>query len=153
MSEVRLNFLNFQPDREDFQNDGLSVAQNVIHEPEGFKPVHLGSAGAFSTTGGLGVSVGTITSIVSKPVGAQGDTFSAWITGGTGINVGLNGVTATSNTTGYPLSFSTAGPTAEIVAFDVCEFADKIYFVVEAQQTQAVPSTTVGLRFSAYMDY
>jgi len=133
--QVRLDFLNYQPDKEDFQNQGLTVATNAIHEPEGWKPVHIGSSGAFATTGGLGASVATVLSIVTKPVGAQGDTFSAWLANDT-LHVGINGVTSTSVTTGYPLSFSTSTSAQEIVSFDVCEFAGKIFFTVEAQQQQ-----------------
>ena len=152
MSEVRLNFLNWRPDVEDVGNDGLSVADNVVHETEGYKPTHLGSTGSFATTGGLAASAATIVSIVVKPVGAGDDLFCAWISGGT-LNVGLNGVTATTATTGYPLSFGTVISNGEITVFDVCESYGKIYFVVEASQTEAVPATTPALRFQGYMDY
>ncbi len=149
--QIRLDFLNFQPDKEDFQNQGLTVATNTIHEPEGWKPVHIGSAGAFATTGGLAASVATVISIVTKPVGAQGDTFSAWLANDT-VHVGINGVTSTSVTTGYPLSFSTSGP-AEIVSFDLCEFAGFIFFTIEAQQQQFAPAAFQTLTAVGYMSY
>ena len=150
--QARLTFLNWRPDAEDVVTDGLTVADNVIHEPEGYKPAHLASAGTFSTTGSLAASVATITSLVSKRVGPWSDQFSAWLSNNT-LNVGLNGVTATSVTTGYPLSFSTAGSSQEITVFDVCEQDGSIFFVVEASQQEGSPSTVQTLRHIGYMDY
>ena len=152
MSELRFTFLNWRPDVEDTEHDGLTIANNVIHETEGFKPAHLASAGTFATTGGLGASVATVRSLIAKPVGVGLDLLCAWISSDT-LHVGLNGVTAASVTTGYPLSFGTSGASQEIVAFDVTEYAGKICFVAEAQQTQAFPTSTVALRFAGYMDY
>ncbi len=153
MSEVRLNFLNFAPDLEDEENTGLTVAQNVVHEPEGYKAIHLGSAGSFSTTGGLAASSATVTSLIAKPVGAGDDLFCAWIAGDT-VHVGINGVTSASDTTGYPLSFATTGSSQAISAFDVCEYASKIFFVVEATQIVNVPSTTTAVvAHIGLMDY
>lgn len=152
MSQIRINFLNYNPDLEDTENEGLTIAQNVIHEPEGYKPVHLGTSTAFATTGGLAASVYTVTSCIAKPIGAGNDLFCAWIANNT-LHVGLNGVTATTAVTGYPLSFSTAGSSQEITAFDVAEYAGKIFFVAEAKQTEASPSTTGVLAHIGYMDY
>ena len=66
MTQVRFDFLNLAPDMEDTENQGLTVAQNVVHDTEGYKPVHLGSAGSFATTGGLAASNATVTSIIAK---------------------------------------------------------------------------------------
>ena len=152
MSEVRFNFLNFNPDSEDTENQGLTIAQNVVHDTEGYKAVHLGSAGSFSTTGGLAASAATITSIVVKPVGVGDDLSCAWIASDT-LHVGLNGVTAASVTTGFPVSFATTGSSQEIVSFDVTEFADKIFFCAQAQQTEIAPSATSTLTTVGYMSY
>jgi hypothetical protein len=151
---TRIDFINWQPDNDEFGTKGLSQADNVIHEPEGYKPVHLASAGSFSTTGGLAASAGTILSIVTKPVGSQNDTFSAWVAQATTptLHVGINGVTASAATTGYPLSFTTTGA-PYIYAFDVCEAHGKIFFVVEARQSEASPSTTTAIRHIGYMDF
>jgi hypothetical protein len=143
--QVRINFLNWQPDMEDFGNEGLVNAQNVVHEPEGYKPVYLASAGVFSTTGGLA----SVSSIVTKPVGSAGDTFSAWLSANT-LHVGINGATAT-NATGSVISFATTGSSQGISFFDVTEFGDYLVFTVEAQQTQASPATTATLRVMGYL--
>lgn len=146
--EVRLNYLNWNPDIEAEGNQGLTVADNVLHEPEGYKALHLASAGTFTTTG----SLSSVSSLIAKPVGAGNDLFCAWISGAS-LNVGLNGVTATSSTTGYPLSFGTAGAVNAITVFDVCESYGKIYFVVEASHQTISPNTVNSLSFQGYMDY
>lgn len=151
MAEIRYNFLNWRPDLEDTENQGLTVAQNVVHEPEGYKPIHLASAGSFVTTGGLAASSATVVSLVSKRIGPWSDQLCAWISNNT-LNIGINGVTLTSTTTGYPLSFSTTG-SPQVTVFDVCEYAGKVTFVVEAQQSQSIPATTAVLRHSGYLDF
>ena len=166
MSNLRVNFLNWKPDTEDVGNDGLTVATNVVHDTEGYKATHLISATAFSTTGGLADSVATVCAlssglpcVIAQPVGAQDDLFVAWLSGSPPtLHVGLNGITSTSDTTGYPLSFSTAyvsntATPVAIFAFDVCEYADKIFFNVEARMGTLSPNTTQSLKYSAYMDF
>lgn len=152
MSQIRINFLNYNPDLEDTENQGLTIAQNVIHEVEGYKPVHLGTSTAFATTGGLAASTYTVTSCVAKPVGAGSDLFVGWIANNT-LHVGLNGVTATTAVTGYPLSFATTGANQAISAFDVTEYAGKIFFIAEATQGTSSPSTLVSISHVGYMDY
>ena len=155
MSGLRVDFLNWRPDQEVFGNDGLTQADNVIHEPEGWKPAHLASSGAFATTGGLAASNATVLSLVSKPVGAQGDVFCAWLANQTTptLHVGINGTTASTSATGYPLAFATAVSSPAIWAFDVCEMGGKIIWTVEARASTSSPATTVSLAFAGHMDY
>ena len=151
--QVRVNFLNWRPDQEDSVTDGLVVADNVIHEPEGYKPAHLATAGAFSTTGGLAASTATVISLVAKPVGSQNDLFCAWVVEDgaftNGIHVGLNGVTATTSATGWPLTAQPAtGGAWAITALDVAEYKDRIHFVVRAQNATLTP-----LSYHGWMDF
>jgi len=154
MPSVRVNFLNWRPDAEDVGNDGLTKADNVIHDVEGYRPAHLASSGAFSTTGGLAASSATVLSVVAKPVGSQGDLFCAWVADATvpTLHVGINGVTATTSATGYPLAMATAATDAEIYAFDVCEYGGSIVFTVEAQATDA-SATALSYAFTGYMSF
>ena len=152
LAEARINFLNWRPDLEDTEHEGLTVAENLIHEPEGYKPCHLGSAGSFSTTGGLAASSATVNSLVAKRIGPWSDQLCAWLSNDT-IQIGINGVTLTSTTTGYPLSFATAGSNQEITVFDVSEYGGKVTFVVEASQSEGSPSTTSSIRHSGYLDF
>jgi hypothetical protein len=152
VSQIRTNFLNWQPDAEDVGNDGLSQADNVLHDTEGYKPVHLGSSTAFSTV--IAASAATVLSIVAKPVGAQGDLFCAWLSGAStpALNVGINGETATSSATGYPPSFAVAVTDPAIWAFDVAEYGGKICWTVEARGADASASA-VSVAFAGLMDY
>lgn len=127
----RIAFLNFQPDKSDLPNEGLEDCDNVVHEPEGYKPVYLESSGAFSTTG----SLNDVTSIVVKTVGPSFDKFHAWLDSDQ-IKVGINGteITSTGSTT---VSFATSGSNQAICFFDVAELAGEIAFTVEAQQDEA----------------
>lgn len=154
MNQVRLNFLNWRPDSEDVNTEGLTVADNAVHDVEGYKPIYLHSAGSFSTTGGLAASTATVLSIVAKPVGAQGDVFCGWIAGDR-LNVGINGVTAAAATTNYPtlVTMSTTISVGAITSFDVCELAGKIFFTIEGAFQTASPNTFTALRMSGYMDY
>ena len=149
MQQTRGNFLNWKPDLEDDNNQGLTVAENVIHEPEGYKPLHLATAGSFSQSGGMS----SVTSVVSKPIGSAGDVFSAWIASNGNICVGVNGYTATTSSTGYPLSFSTVSNGGSFISFmGVCEYEDNVYFTVESFTTQTLPAVTVtSMAFSGYI--
>ena len=149
---MKVTFLNWRPDAEDVGLDGLTVADNVIHDVEGYRPVHLASAGAFSTT--IAASVATVLSIVAKPVGAQGDYFCAWVAQDTvpELHVGINGETASTSATGFPLTMATAATDAEIWAFDVCEYGGKIIWTVEAKATDA-SATALSYAFAGYMDF
>ena len=129
---------------EDTQNKGLTVADNVIHEPEGYKVAHLESAGAFSTSGGMN----TIISVVSHPIGSAGDQFSAWIDGSGVLQVGINGNTATTSSTGFPLSHSTVTSGSNISFMSVTEYQDDVYFTVQSFLTGITPSTLTSISFS-----
>lgn len=148
----RLDFLNWNPDADDNNNEGLTLATNCVHEPEGYKAIHLGSAASFATTGGLSASNATVLSVIAKPVGSGNDLFCAWMANGQ-LHVGLNGVTSTSTTTGYPLSYSTIAASGEITVFDLCETNGKIFFVVKGEQVHTSPTATSVKSMMGYMSY
>lgn len=149
---TRIDLINWRPDLDDVGNDGLSKADNVLHDVEGWRPVHLESAGAFSTA--IAASTKTVLSVVAKPVGAGTDLFCAWLADQTtpALHVGINGATAATAATGHPLAFATAVSNPEIWAFDVCEYAGKIVWTVEARAENA-SGTALSVAFAGYMDY
>ena len=138
--QVRINFLNWAPDKEDLGNEGLTVASNVVHDTDGYKPIYLASAGVFSTTGALA----SVSSIVTKPAGAQMTPFSAWLSADT-IGVGFNGTSAV-QAGATTTAFATTGTAQEITAFDVAELNGQMVFVVEAQQVEGSPDTTSAIQ-------
>ncbi len=147
MAKIRVDWLNWSPDLEDTEFNGLTVADNVIHEPEGYKPVYLASAGGFATTG----SLATVTSIVTKAIGSQSDTISAWLSNDT-LYVGINGVTSPTTATGYPPSFAT-GVGQEVTAFDVAEYAGKVVFTAQANGSTIPTGDSVSISVTGVMDY
>ena len=151
MSELRFNFLNWRPDLEDENHDGLTVADNVIHQPEGYVPIGLLTTTSFATTGGLGASVYTVLSCQAKQVGPGTDVLCAWIANNT-LHVGLNGVTATTSTTGYPLTYATLG-SAAITSFNVCEAYDKVFFAVQGTGVTDPGGVTTTRTMMGYLDY
>ena len=144
---IRVDFLEWRPDLDDFQNPGMTTADNVIHDIEGYKQIKLASSGAFATTGALT----TVTSIQAKPIGTNGQHLCAWLNDNT-IHIGIDGVTAVSSPA-TTVSFATTPANLEISAFQVAELADKIFFVVEALAANVSPSTTVSLRLAGYLTY
>lgn len=149
----RFSFLNWRPDLNDVGHDGLAEADNCIHEPDGYRPTHLGTAGAFATTGGLAASNNTVISVVAKPVGSQGDLFCAWVIEDgaftNAVHVGINGVTASTSATGFPLTaLGATGGAWAITALDVAEYEERIHFVVRAQNATLTP-----VSFHGWMDF
>jgi hypothetical protein len=152
MPRLRLDLLNWRPDLDETVNDGLTKADNVVHDAEGWKPVHLASSGSFATS--IAASEATVLSIVALPVGASDDLFCAWIADATQptLHVGVNGSTATNTNTGHPLTFTTSAVNSAIWAFDVCEYGGKIIWTVEARAEDA-GGTTLSMAYSGYMNY
>ena len=146
MPRVRFDFLNWRPDLEAEHNQGLTKAENLVHEPEGYRSIPLNTAGAYVTT----ISA-TVSSCVAKPVGPQRDVLAAWISNDT-LQIGVNGVTGTSPTTGWPVSFATTGSQQEITFFDVCEYANQLFFVAQAQQLTITPDATETISAYGYID-
>lgn len=142
---MRTKFQGFAPDLDDYENPGLTVASNVVHDAEGYKPVTLDPT--FTAT----LSGVTVASVM--PVGAQGDYMAAWVDGNT-LNVGINAVAATTTESGYPLTFSItpASFRDSINFFDVCELNNNIYFVVQAtRQDQQDVNINETLNMAGYM--
>ena len=45
---TKVDFLNWRPDLDVYELDGLKVADNVLHGEDGYKPLALATAGAFT---------------------------------------------------------------------------------------------------------
>ena len=91
MSKVKFDFLNWQPDQEDYRNGGLITAENLIHAPEGYKQVKnfvTGGTGSYRTglvhqvgdTGEFALLVAQVTTTAGVFIGAYG-------AGGTGLSL------------------------------------------------------------------
>ena len=70
MSQVRVNFLGWRPDQDEYATEGLITAENVLHDTEGYKPLKMQTAGAFSAS--TWYSLDTLSSIRSMQIRAVG---------------------------------------------------------------------------------
>ena len=140
MSFVKFDFLNWQPDLEDWNNPGLTIAENVFHSEEGYLAYSSFTGGAFVAD----TNIGTTPSIVARPVGTGEQIAVAYLHNATAAGAGftiqlsiglMNSQYATlANYTTYTSStVSTSYTGNNLVAFDVCELNDTLFFTAEAQ--------------------
>lgn len=150
MSEVRLNFLNWRPDQDELNTEGLQVADNVIHETEGYKEVR-GPATAtpvMSSTfeaAWLGIDpLGGVSSAQSD----QDYLGIAHFNSGTPVRVNLG----TFNTWSEYIATAPAGATAgALQAFSSVELEDTIVACGKFYFATASPTTTTIA--SGYITY
>jgi len=150
VSNLRFNFLEWLPDLDDFGNPGITVADNVIHDVEGYKEVRQQTIGAFSTLTGSATS----TAMVVKPIGTGGTNVAAWlkaITAGPSVimeignpEIGLVGSIASA-------TLSSVGAMS-ISSFQVTELNDKVFLTAQAEG-EAQGSTVISINLTGYLDY
>ena len=130
MSKVRLDFLNWRPDEDDFENP-LIEAKNVLHQSEGWVPYKRPTAGAISAHS----QFATVPSMVVKPVGTDSQYAVAWLHNGTvagdaytiDLSIGLlqessgNYSLTGLYTTTTSATVGTKSTLNNISSFDVCE--------------------------------
>lgn len=162
MSYIKYDFLNWQPDLEDYRNPGLKTADNVIHDVEGYKKYETPTAAAFATNAAL-VSC---PSLVMKSVGTNDQRAVAYINNCTAAGVGFtydfniglfsSGYTTIGNyTTVTSATCTTQFTLNRVVAFAVCELADKLFFVARAEgaSNTAVSGTAIAaVNLAGYAD-
>lgn len=131
MENVKLNFLNWRPDAEDYENDGLITADNFLHDKEGYKQLLQQTSAAFSTTSPLNAGLNTISSIKAKTFGNNNQVALADIyapdTTTAALRIGVHGNNAFTTTTLATLA-SVGG--ARITSFSIGELNQS--FVISA---------------------
>ena len=149
MSELRLNFLNWRPDAEEFGNDGLSIATNVIHDTEGYKQVRLTTALAVTTTAPFTASIFTDVRVARAGVinnAADTNKVSAYIRSTSPSLTVAGWPTATTT-----ISFATAAASSvALKAFQITESNGNIFVVAHAE-AKAAGGTTVSANFTGYL--
>lgn len=157
MSKVRLDFLNWRPDEDDFENP-LIQAKNVVHQSEGWVPYERPTAGAISAHGNFA----TVPSMVIRPVGTDNQHVVAWLDNGTvagngftmDLSIGLllegsgNYTLTSTYTTVTTGTVSTKNTLNNISCFDVCEghdaSGDPVLFFVAIAEGSAATGTSDG---------
>ena len=146
MAFVKFDFLNWQPDQEDWNNSGLITADNVVHSDEGYLPYLAFPTASFVAN----TALGTTPSLVAKQVGTGEQVIVAYLhdatAAGAGFTIQFSVGVFDSNYSGfgtyttYTSSTITSAYTGNnVMAFDVCELDDKIFFAAQAE----LPTATV----------
>jgi len=132
VSQVRLNFLDWQPDKEDIANEGLTKATNVLHDTEGYKPLVKQTSGAFSVdTFYTATTLHSIRAMQVRQVGMNANRVAAIArdsstTAGTAnFTVGLEGESAPFTTMSSGTLSSAGG--CRISSFSVAEMESGVF--------------------------
>jgi hypothetical protein len=165
--QVRTNFLNWRPDREALGNDGLTVAENVIHDSDGYKPLHKQSAGAFATTSAFTATFGlAVKSVYLKPLSksdrhgvaalvALPGPMVALALGVTEENVfGIAGTNSATLLVQSQVNSSTllSAGACRLLSFSIAELEGAAVFVAQAEADLA-GGTVQSLNASGIVDY
>ena len=144
LAEVRVNFLNWRPDQDEFNTDGLQVADNVLHDVEGYKETR-----ALNTGSTLNNTTLTAAFLAVNPLG-DGTTDHLGIlhdTGGTN-RVYLGTFGTWSEYQALPPAGATAG---SLTAFSSTELNDKIVACAKFNFATTLPTGTTTA--SGYISY
>lgn len=128
----RFDFLEWRPDRDELNTEGLQIADNVVHETEGYKQVLMHTAGANGTISSLTSAV----ALREVPIGTGGQTLKAWLSKETlspGDALALNVAVEASTTLDSVTSATVTSLTdAEITSLAVAELDDNLFITCEA---------------------
>ena len=138
MSNVKFDFLNWQPDIEDYRNEGLITADNIIHSPEGY--IQYKTPATFITS----TALGTCPSMVVRSIGTNDQRVVAYINNitaaGAGytadLSIGLFSSDYSSIANYTSITSATVGSLStlnRVVAFDVCELGGVIFMAAHAE--------------------
>lgn len=126
---IRFSFADWAPDLDDFGNEFLTVADNVIHDTEGYKEVNIVTAGALGTQGGLG----TVISMRALPIGTAGQTLKCWLEQISGPALSLRvGVSVVSTLDQVDSATLTSAGGGAITSFSVVDTDDALFITAEA---------------------
>jgi hypothetical protein len=85
-----------------------------------------------------------------RPIGNTGDVLTAYVDGSNTLIVGVNGNTATTSSTGYPLSVAASPSLPDISFFSVAEDDTNVYFTIQVYETGS-GSTLTSQQYTGYL--
>lgn len=170
MNQLKINFLNWRPDVDEYQNDGLTVADNVYHDVGGYKQVLVPTTTSFATVS-AGYGVGVV-DVIWRQAGAEMglgaisgvptryNKVFAELTYNTALsgaylavdgpdNLGLGSVAATLVRAGGTTA-SVAQGTAFLEGVQTCELNDFLFTTCHAEAEEA-SGTACSANVTAYM--
>jgi hypothetical protein len=151
--QLRVNFLNWRPDQDAFGNDGLIVADDCLHDSEGYKELRYQSAGAFTTTTSMGVHV---IDMVARPLLNANKLALAVITdvSGSGTTAALAIGILDDELSYTSISTSTLSSigSVKLLSFSATELENRAVITAQAE-AQAQGGTAISLNLSAVGSY
>lgn len=153
----RFQFLNWRPDLEDTEFEGLTVADNVVHDVEGWKEVQFVTDGAVSTLVSSSIYFASGQTIGAMQVRQLGNLFD------TSINNKVAAYTRDGSTPNFVVDFfNTTTPASTgisnaitsahaVTAFQSAELNKVIVVCAQATGT-AASGTSVSLNITGYTD-
>ncbi len=158
MSQLRVNFLGWRPDSEDLGNEGLTVANNVLHDTEGYKPLVMQTAGAFAVgTFYTGATLHSVRSVQIRQVGmnsnkvmamAKDRATSAAIAD---LTIGLEGEAAAFTTISSG-TLSSAGA-VRVASFSVAEMESGVFGVCATYDASLLSGGSTVLSITGEVTY
>lgn len=137
MSQVRLNFLGWQPDQDEYSPEGLIRANNVLHDTEGYKPLKMHTAGAFSASVWYtGATLASVRSMQIRAVGAGNNRVAAIVSDSAttaaiaDLSIGVEGEAAAFTTVATATLASAGGVRCK--AFSVGELESGVFLICAA---------------------
>jgi hypothetical protein len=140
MSFVKFDFLNWQPDQDPWNNEGLVTADNMIHTDRGYIQHTTYLTADFVSH----PSIFTTPSIVARPVGTGEQVAVAYLHNATAAGAGFtidfsiglmdsrySGVGLYTTYTSSTISSAFTGN--KVIGFDVCELNDRLFFTAQAE--------------------
>jgi hypothetical protein len=142
VNNVKFNFLDWRPDLDPWEHEGLVYAIDTIHDRNGYRSLKINTALAFSTATPLSGNT-AITDIKVKPFGIGTDRAVALINRITvttsALRIGVEGQGAmTSVTLGTLASLNSCW----IESFDLAQFGQQVAIGAQAGASLAAGGTT-----------
>lgn len=135
MSQLRTNFIGWQPDQDEYSPEGLITANNVLHDTEGYKPLYMQTVGAFGvSTWYSGSTLHSVRSMQIRSVGAGNNRVAALAVDASGttadLSIGVEGEASAFTTVTTATLASVGGIRCK--AFSVGELESGVFLICAA---------------------
>ena len=152
---IRFNFLNWRPDLEETEFEGLTIANGVYHDIEGWKPVTVATIGAISTitstnnlfAPGVTISAMQIRQVGNLNDGSEDNKVAAYIRDAVSPQFAVDffNTTTPASTTGANLMTTAYA----VTAFQKTELNGTVFVCAQAEG-EAASGTAVSLNITGY---
>lgn len=152
---MRLDFLDWRPDLETYDNQGLQQADNVLHDVDGYKPVRSLTTGSMATA--IAGGGGTVKSVQVRPQGSLREATSTSLVYGIAEVEGSGTLRAAAGpVVNNALEMGTKGAVATatsgvVTGFQMCELNEDLFVTLQVAG-EAQSGTAISLNQTGYAD-